>query len=137
MMSDDANREKHTKKSAPGKARRRRNVIFELPLHEYRTLQEDAASRGLDSINQRGREIIVDYLNNQPAEEAAERISAVEQELAGLREDIGHLEKLLRRLAFVTIAVSPEHPSEDTTARQSNKATEWVKKNMPQRENRR
>ena len=120
-------------KSAKRKPASRRNVTCELPAFAFEALQEDAGARGLDSLHQRGREIVIDYLSNQTAVEAAERVSAVEQEVAGLREDISHIEKLLRRLAYVTIALSNEGESDEAKARQSDKANDWVKRNMPKR----
>lgn len=100
----------------------RRNVTFELPQAEYRALQDDAALRGLDSLHQRGREIVVDYLSNQPAEEVSERIAAVEQEVAAVKEALSHLETLLRRLGFAVIIAS---------GKTSDEANAWVRTNMP------
>lgn len=135
-MSLKSDNQKPSKKSTPSKARARRNVIFELSPPAYLALQQDAANRGIDSINQRGREIILDFLNHQPVEDAAERISALEQEVAGLREDLKHLFKLIRRLAYATITVSHEHESEEVAAKQARKATEWVKEHMYRKEDR-
>jgi hypothetical protein len=103
------------------KAEPRRNVTFELAKAEYRALQDDAAVRGLDSLHQRAREVIVDYLSHQPAEEVSERIGAVEQELAGLKEQTEHLGTLLRRVAYAVIYASTNSNEE---------ANQWVSKNM-------
>ncbi len=97
------------------KTKLRRNVTFELPPATYHLLQDDAAIRGLDSIHQRGREILIDYLNNQAAAETDQRLSDLEQQLAVLGE-------LIRRLAFSVIT----HAS----GKSSKEANEWIQKNM-------
>lgn len=104
-------------KSAP-----RRNVTFELPKAEHDALQDDAAVRGLDSIHQRAREVVIDYLNAQPAEEVSERIAAVEQELAGVKEELSHMVMLIRRVGFAVVIASGKTKEE---------ANQWVKDNMP------
>lgn len=116
-------------------AQSRRNVTFELPAHEYRALMDDAGTRGLDSIHQRGREIVVDYLNQQSAEEVAERIESLEQEIAGLKEYLRHLSRLLRRLGYAVVAVSHEHTSDDEKRKRSDEANQWVKDHMPKEDN--
>ena len=130
-MNDDDRIRSSAIKQGNTKATTRRNITFELTADAYDALHQDAALRGVTSLHQRGREIVIDYLNNQPTEEVAERLSSIELEAAGLRESITHLEKLLRRLAYVTIAVSQEHRDRTVEARQSDKANEWVKQNMP------
>lgn len=100
----------------------RRNVTFELPKVEYQALHDDAAVRGLDSIHQRGREIVVDYLINQPAEDLSERIAAVEREVAAVKEELFHIVILLQRLGFAVVVAS---------GKGSNEANLWVKENMP------
>lgn len=119
--------------SIRGKSKRpwRRNVTFELPTHEYRALMDDAGKRGLDSIHQRGREIVVDYLSQQTAEELAEQIASLEQEIAALKEEVRYIGKLLRRLAYVTVAVSHEHASDAERKQRSQEGNRWVKENMP------
>jgi hypothetical protein len=94
----------------------RRNVTFELPLTEYKALQNDAAVRGLDSIHQRGREIVIDYLSHQATEDFSERIASIEQ-------DIAHLGELVRRTAFSVIR--------HAAGRNSEEANEWIRENMP------
>jgi hypothetical protein len=101
--------------SRGGKRAARRNVVFELPAPAYEALQQDAENRGLVSIHQRGREIVVDYLNHGSTEDIPERISALEQEVA-------HVSELVRRVAFAVIT---------SAGKPSDEANQWVRNNMP------
>lgn len=113
----------------------RRNVTFGLPAIEYRALSDDAATRGLHSIHQRGREIVIDYLNHTTSEEVASQIASLEQEVLGLHAKVDHLCKLIRRVGYIVVAVSPEPLGTETETRRSQQANEWVKRNMPPFEN--
>ena len=97
------------------KSSERRNVTFELPKAEYVALQDDAATRGLDSIHQRAREIVIDYLSDRSQEEQMERISALEQELA-------HVGELIRRLTYCVIT--------HAAGKDSAEANAWIRKHM-------
>lgn len=106
------------------KSPQRRVVSFELPKHEFQALEQDAAHRGLDSLHKRGREIVIERLSNLDADETNERIAAVEQELAGVKEDLAHLVKLLRRVGYAVILGS---------GRTEGEASDWVREHLPTR----
>lgn len=111
-------------KAVVPKATKRRVVSFQLPEPQYRALEDDALHRGLKSLHQRGREIVVEHLCGMDAAETNERIAALEQEVAGLKEDIAHVLKLLRRVGFAVVLGSGKSESE---------ASDWVRDHMPKR----
>jgi hypothetical protein len=102
--------------SNAAKVSRRRNITFELSKFEHSALYDDATQRGLRSIHQRAREVVVDYLSNHKAEEVLERISALESEFL-------YLGDLIRRLAYSVIT--------HAAGRDSKEANAWIRENMP------
>lgn len=91
---------------------------------EYQALEDAAVHRGLSSLHQRGREIVIEHLAGLDAAETSERIAAVEQELAGLKEVLSHIITLLQRLGYAVIVGS---------GKESEVANQWVREHMPKR----
>jgi hypothetical protein len=71
---------------------RTRLVVFRLSEDEYRTLREACESRGGRNVSEFTRSEVLDYLKSvSPPDNAQVRCAALEQEIAGLKAAVTHL----------------------------------------------